>query len=91
MKRDDMGVAAQQFVHAPLLDPPAFSVDDAHRRIPRLDARFDVILDQGRDLLRSERVQIDDVLNRDSDRLQGVGHGISTAPIEKTHFKPRSG
>jgi hypothetical protein len=71
-----MGAAAQQFAHALLLYSSAFSMNDAHRGEARLQARVDVIFDQGRQVLRPERVQIDYVFYRDSDRLHGAQHDL---------------
>ena len=67
-----MRVAAQQFAHALLLDSPAFSMDDAYRGKPCLDACFDIIRNQGCEIPRLEGVQIDYVFNWDADRLHGA-------------------
>lgn len=71
-----MGAAAQQFAHALPLDSPALAVDDAHRGEARLQAGVDIIFDQGRQILRPEGVQIDDVFYREADRLHGVQPGL---------------
>jgi glycerol-3-phosphate acyltransferase PlsY len=47
-------------------------VDDADGSEPQAGAFFDVVFDQAGDFFRPEGVQVDDVLDRDFDRLHGL-------------------
>lgn len=91
MKGDDMRVAAQQFAHALLLDSPAFSMDDAYRGKPCLDACFDIIRNQGCEIPRLEGVQIDYVFNWDADRLHSVQHGFGVPAVKQIYLQLRFG
>lgn len=91
MKGDDMRVAAQQFAHALFLDSPAFSMNDSYRAEPRVHACIDIIRNQGCEILGSERVQIDYVLNWDTDRLHGVQHGFRVPAVKQIYLQLRFG
>lgn len=73
MKGSHVWVAAQQFLHAPFLNAPAFAVDDAHRSEIGVNTRFDVVLDQRFEVLWPEGVQVEDVLDGNTDRIHAIG------------------
>jgi len=73
VKGNHVRVAAQQFLHAPFLDAPAFAVDDPHRPEIGVNTGFDIVLDQGFQVLWPEGVQVEDVLDGDTDRIHAIG------------------
>lgn len=87
MEGDDVGMAAQKSPHARTLYSAAAPVDESHLTKPRLQGGLEVRGHDRTNVLGSERMEVDVILDGEDDRAVRLVPGIVTH--RSAPFAPR--